>query len=98
MRKKNPPKNPSAFITHVKGSGEMRREVQRLRNADYDVLLPGTHIRRNGTERSWSDLISTILPLHFSTHHCVRVSAFLCLKPWLVAHLLSHQTNLPCLK
>ena len=61
MRKKNPPKNPSAFITHVKGSAEMRREVQRLRNSDYDVLLPGTHIRRNGTEKSWSDLISSQL-------------------------------------
>lgn len=61
MRKKNPPKNPSDFITHVKGSAEMRREVERLRNADYDVLLPGTYIRRNGTEKSWSDLIGSQL-------------------------------------
>ena len=39
----------------------MRREVERLKEDNYDVLLPGTYIRRNGTERSWSDLIGAQL-------------------------------------
>lgn len=53
--------SPQSFITHVKGSGEVRQQVQRLRDHNYDVLLPGTRISKNAPQRSWSDLVSSQL-------------------------------------
>ena len=51
--------SPKSFITHVKGSGEVRQQVQRLRSNNYDVLMPGTRISKNAPQRSWSDLVSS---------------------------------------
>ena len=53
--------SPQSFITRVKGSGEVRQQVQRLRDHNYDVLLPGTRISKNAPQRSWSDLVSSQL-------------------------------------
>ena len=53
--------SPKSFITHVKGSGEVRQQVQRLRSNNYDVLMPGTRISKNAPQRSWSDLVSSQL-------------------------------------
>ena len=53
--------SPQSFITRVKGSGEVRQQVQRLRDHNYDVLMPGTRISKNAPQRSWSDLVSSQL-------------------------------------
>ena len=53
--------SPQSFITRVKGSGEVRQQVQRLRAHNYDVLMPGTRISKNAPQRSWSDLVSSQL-------------------------------------
>ena len=53
--------SPQSFITRVKGSGEVRQQVQRLRGHNYDVLMPGTRISKNAPQRSWSDLVSSQL-------------------------------------
>ena len=53
--------SPKSFITRVKGSGEVRQQVQRLRDHNYDVLMPGTRISKNAPQRSWSDLVSSQL-------------------------------------
>lgn len=53
--------SPQSFITRVKGSGEVRQQVQRLRDHNYDVLTPGTRISKNAPQRSWSDLVSSQL-------------------------------------
>lgn len=53
--------SPQSFITHVKGSDEVRQQVQRLRSSKYDVLMPGTRISKNAPQRSWSDLVSSQL-------------------------------------
>ena len=53
--------SPKSFITRVKGSGEVRQQVQRLRSNNYDVLMPGTRISKNAPQRSWSDLVSSQL-------------------------------------
>ncbi len=53
--------SPQSFITRVKGSGEVRQQAQRLRDHNYDVLMPGTRISKNAPQRSWSDLVSSQL-------------------------------------
>ena len=53
--------SPQSFITRVKGSGEVRQQVQRLRDHNYDVLMPGTRISKNAPQRCWSDLVSSQL-------------------------------------